>query len=221
MRNPVRSEADAFHIAYGAGALIGASVLLVALVDPLVGVALFVGGLLGACIWEFGTTDPDARQPLREAAEEHRRDVRADRRRVLVVANRTLRSDTLRDELRARGKEGAEIRVVAPIIVSRAHYIVSDVDHEMADARERLAEALEWATAEGLDMSGRVGDPMAAFAAVEDELRLFGPDAVVVSTHPPGQSNWLETGIVERLRGQLDVPVAHVVAAAERTPVPH
>ena len=48
MRNPVRSEADAFHIAYGSAVLIGASVLLGALLTPLVGVALLAGAVAGA-----------------------------------------------------------------------------------------------------------------------------------------------------------------------------
>ena len=221
MRNPVRSETDAFHLVYAAGALIGASVLLVALVDPLVGAALFVGGLFGAACWELGTKDPDRRQPLREAADAGRRDHAPAGQRILVVANRTLRSDSLRDELLALGRSGAEIRIVAPIVVSRANYIASDVDREMRDTRERLVDTLDWASASGIRVTGRIGDPMAAFAAVEDELRLFGADTVIVSTHPPRQSNWLETDIVDRLRAQLDVPVAHIMAAVERTPVPY
>jgi hypothetical protein len=40
---------------------------------------------------------------------------------------------------------------------------------------------------------------------------------VIISTHPPGRSNWLETGIVERLRDELDVPVTHVVVDLEGT----
>ena len=35
MRNPIRGEADAFYIAFGAAALIGVSAALGALVDPL------------------------------------------------------------------------------------------------------------------------------------------------------------------------------------------
>ena len=34
---------------------------------------------------------------------------------------------------------------------------------------------------------------------------------MIISTYPHGESNWLETGIVERLREELDVPVTHVV----------
>jgi hypothetical protein len=217
VRNPVRSEADAFHIAYGSAAVIGASLVLGALVAPLVGVALFAGAVAGAFVWEVATKDPDRRQPLREAIADGRR-AAAPGRRVLVVANRTLASDALRAELSRRAQEGAELRVVAPILASRVHYIASDIDQELRDAGERLRDALAWTRAEGLQATGKVGDPNVALGAIEDELRLSGADEVVISTHPPGQSNWLETGIVERLREELDIPVTHLIVDRDRTP---
>jgi hypothetical protein len=215
VRNPIRSETDAFYVTCGGAALIGASLALGALVDPLVGVALLGGGLLGAFVWEISTKDPDRRRPLREAASEGRR-ASATGQRVLVVANRTLQGEELREVLRRRAARGAELHVVVPILASRVHYIASDVDKELEDARERLAAALAWAQAEGLDASGKVGDPNAALGAIEDELRLFGVDEVIISTHPPGKSNWLETGIVERLREELSIPVTHVIVDVDR-----
>jgi hypothetical protein len=215
VRNPVRSEADAFHIVFGSAAVIAASVVAGALTVPLVGVALFVGAVIGALFWEFRTKDPDRRRPLREAALQGDRFAR-DRQRVLVVANRTLRGAELREELLRRASSGAELRIVAPILCSRVHYIASDIDTELREARARLDEALEWAAAEGLSASGVVGDPNVALGAIEDELRRSGADEVIVSTHPPGQSNWLETGIVERLREELDIPVTHLVVHLDR-----
>ena len=52
------------------------------------------------------------------------------------------------------------------------------------------------------------GDPL---QALEDALRTFPADEIVVSTHPPGRSNWLEQGVVENARMRFDVPVTHVV----------
>jgi hypothetical protein len=217
VRNPVRSEADAFHIAWGGGAVMAASVVLGAFVTPLAGVALFAGAVAGALIWDVATKDPERRRPLREAAARGRATPH-DRPRVLVVANRTLRGESLRAELARRGRAGAELRFVAPILPSRAHYIASDVDAELRDARERLDEALAWAWSQGLDATGKVGDPNVALAAIEDELRLSGADEVLISTHPPGKSNWLETGMLERLREELDIPVTHLVVDLERAP---
>lgn len=211
MRNPIRSETDAFYLALGGSALTGASLALGALVDPIAGGALFAGGVIGACVWEFATQDPDRRRPLREAAEAGRRGADSARRRVLVVANRTLEGEHLAQIVRDRGADGAELHVITPILVSRARYIASDVDRELAEAHERLRAALHWAGENGLDASGKVGDPNVALGAIEDELRLFAADEVIISTLPPGRSNWLETGIVQRLRDELDIPVTHVV----------
>ena len=211
MRNPVRSEADAFHIVVAGGAVVAASAALGALVDPLAGIALFAGAFAGALIWDLLSRDPDRRRPLQEANAAGRQRARGDARQVLVVANRTLASDELRAEIAERARAGAHVHLVAPILCSRVHYIASDIDAELRDARERLDDALAWAREEGLEVTGVVGDPNVALGAIEDELRRSGADEVLISTHPPKQSNWLETGIVSRLREELDVPVTHLV----------
>ena len=215
MRNPVRSETDAFHIAAGSAVVLGVSVALGALLTPWVGIALCVGALAGAFIWEIATTDPDRRRPLREAAAAGRRNATPGRRHVLVVANRTLSSDTLRAELAGRVRDGAEVHVVVPILASRIHYVASDIDAELREANERLDDVLAWARSEGLRVTGRVGDPSIALGAIEDELRMSGADEVILSTLPRGKSNWLETGIVERLREELDIPITHKVVDLE------
>ena len=48
-------------------------------------------------------------------------------------------------------------------------------------------------------------------------LREFPADEIVVSTHPPGRSHWLELGVVENARMRFDVPVTHVVVDLELT----
>jgi GABA permease len=214
MRNPVRSERDAFFIAVGCAVVLGISVALGALITPLVGVALFVGAIAGAFVWEVATTDPDRHHPLREAAAAGDNG-RSGPPRVLVVANRTLVSDTLRAELAGRARDGADVRIVVPILCSRIHYVASDTDGELRQARERLEDALAWARTEGLRVTGRVGDPSVALGAIEDELRQAGADEVVISTLPPGRSNWLETGILDRLRDDLDIPITHAVVDLE------
>jgi hypothetical protein len=219
MRNPIRSGSDAFYIAMGSSALIAAAFALGALVDPLVAVALLIGAIVGALVWEVGTKDPQRRRPLREAASDLIRTEPATDPHVLVVANRTLHDDELRSVLRRRAADGAQFHVVAPILTSRAHYLASDVDKELDQARERLTAALAWARAERVTATGKVGDANAALGAIEDELRLFGVDEVIISTYPPGKSNWLETGIVQRLRDELDIPVTHVVVQPDRAAV--
>jgi hypothetical protein len=221
VRNPVRSETDAFHIAVGSTVVLAVAVALGALVTPLAGVAVCVGAIAGVLAWEIATKDPDRRRPLREAAAAgRRRSGTAGPPIVLVVANRTLVSDALRNEIARRARDGARVHVVVPILASRIHYIASDVDAELREARDRLGATLDWARANDLRVTGRIGDPNAALGAVEDELRVSGADEIVISTLPHGTSNWLETGIVEQLHEDLDIPITHKVvdvAAAHAT----
>ena len=135
-----------------------------------------------------------------------------------MVANRTLHGEALRAELRRRATPGRSSISSRRSSCSRIHYIASDVDTELDEARERLSAALAWAEGEGIAVTGKVGDANAAFGAIEDELRRYGADEVVISSYPPGKSNWLETGIVERLRDELDIPVTHVVVQPDRVP---
>jgi hypothetical protein len=220
VRNPVRSEADAFHIAVGCAVLVAASIVLGALLGVLVGVALLLGTVVGAILWELATKDPDRRRPLREAASEAPARTRTTAQRVLVVANRTLQGVELRAELARRGAAGTEFHIVTPIVCSRIHYIASDVDKELDEARQRLSAALAWARDEGLAATGKIGDPNAALDAIGDELRRHGADEVIISTYPRGKSNWLETGIVTRLRDELEIPVTHVVVEPDRASQP-
>lgn len=214
MRNPIRGERDALVLAFGAAALIAVSLVAGAILDPIAGIAVLVAGAVAAVVWEFSSSDPDRRRPLRDAAAAGRRGApQTARHRVLVIANRTLQGSELGEIM--RDHRDAEFRVVAPIVVSRVHYLASDVDRELAEARERLAAALAWAAEEGLDASGTVGDPFVALGAIEDELRVFAADEVVISTYAPGRSNWLETGIVARLREELEIPVTHVTVDRE------
>ncbi len=214
MRNPIRGERDALVLAFGAAALIAVSLVAGAILDPIAGIAVLVAGAVAAVVWEFSSSDPDRRRPLRDAAAAGRRSApQTARHRVLVIANRTLQGSELGEIMRDHGD--AEFRVVAPIVVSRVHYLASDVDRELAEARERLAAALAWAEEQGFEASGTVGDPFVALGAIEDELRVFAADEVVISTYAPGKSNWLETGIVARLREELEIPVTHVTVDRE------
>ena len=105
MRNPRRSESDAFYLALGGATLTGASIALGALVDPIAGGALFTGGLIGACVWELSTQDPDRRQPLREAAAaRHELTTGAETQREALDEERAL-SGALASELAKAQRE--------------------------------------------------------------------------------------------------------------------
>jgi hypothetical protein len=213
MRIPVKSETDAFRLAFGSAAVIGAAIVVGALAGAVFGVVLLIGVVLGGLAWELVTEDPDRPQPLRDAAQAAPSDGR--RYRVLVIANETVVGRALRDEILQRAPRTPEVRVVCPILPSRAHYIASDIDHELAEARARLDRTLRWAAEHGIDATGQVSQDT-PLTATEDELRRFSADELIVSTHPPARSRWLESGLVERLTEELEIPVHHVVVDLER-----
>jgi hypothetical protein len=133
--------------------------------------------------------------------------------KVLVIANETLAGRQLLDELESR--KPAEILVVAPALNSRLHHLFADVDAARAAAEQRLTASMEALRSRRLEARGAVGDsdPVQAIA---DALAEFPADEIVISTHPPARSNWLERGEVERAKERFDLPISHVVVDLER-----
>jgi hypothetical protein len=213
MRVPVKSEADAFRLTFGFVVIGAVAVVLGALVSPWAGVALLVGVAIGAIGVQLSRRDPD-RQTLRDL---HPADGHPDdgRHRLLVIANQTVAGDELRQEIIERAGHRAVVRVVAPVLPSRAHYVTSDIDGELRDAQTRLDATLTWLRSHELQATGRVGD-LTPRQAIEDELRTFAADELLISTHPAKRSHWLEDGLLQQARDELDIPVAHVVVDLDR-----
>ena len=78
-------------------------------------------------------------------------------------------------------------------------------------AEQRLAIAVEGLARTGIDVTGSVGDADPG-QAIEDALGGFAADEMIVATHPPGTSHWLEKGLLERARREFDGPVTHFVS---------
>jgi hypothetical protein len=108
----------------------------------------------------------------------------------------------------------AEILVVTPALNSPVRHWTSDEDNARAAAQDRLDASLTKLEAAGLHARGQVGDgdPL---QAIEDALRTFGADEIIISTHPEGRSHWLERGVVSSARERFAVPITHVVVDLE------
>jgi GABA permease len=102
------------------------------------------------------------------------------------------------------------VLVVCPALNSPLRHWVSDEDEARAAAQARLDGSLGSMRAAGLDASGEIGDGD-PIQAIEDAVRTFRPDELIISTHPVGRSHWLERGVVEKARERFDLPVTHVV----------
>ena len=134
--------------------------------------------------------------------------------RMLVIANETCPCPALLDEVadRAGQHDDHAVKLVAPALNSRLRHYLSDSDDAVAAARERLETAIRVLRDGGVTAEGDVGDAD-PFVALEDALHDFAADEVLLSTHPPDTSHWLERDLVERAREHADVPVQHFVSA--------
>ena len=135
----------------------------------------------------------------------------APSRRILVIANETVGGDELLALLGTKSIDvDEEVLLVCPALNSRVRTWTSDEDPARADAQSRLDASLSRLEDAGVSARGEIGDgdPL---QALEDALREFPADEIVVSTHPPGRSHWLEQGVVEQARLRYDVPITHVV----------
>src|SRR5262249_57199810 len=102
-----------------------------------------------------------------------------------------------------------------PALSSRLRYWASDEASARVAAQQRLAASLDRLRSLGIDASGEVGDAN-PLQAMEDALRIFGADEIIISTHPEGRSNWLELGVVEHARERFAVPITHVIVDLDR-----
>jgi hypothetical protein len=214
MHNPLRSEADAFRWLLVIGGAVVSAIVLTLLTRPVVGVvwtALLIGFGVG-----FG---------YRSARGSLPRDVEVTKGgdgkfRLLVVANETVQGEALLNEIRDRCRDRrCEVMVVTPALASsRASHWASDIDEAIERARQRMELSLIEIKQLGLKAKGEIGDSDPN-VAIEDALRVFPADEILISTHPPDRSRWLEQGVVDKARERIGLPITHVVVdlAADRT----
>ena len=209
MRNPLRSEAEAFRfllltIAYFALIVIGA------IINTWVGLAVFVVLTLAVVYIAFvrGRDEPPPRIAPTLAHS-------PDERRILVIASETVAGETLHAMIRQKS-EGyrTNVLVVAPAQPSPLQHLASDDDPSRRAALERVDATLARLREAGFSAQGQVGDSD-PLQAIEDALRTFGPDEIIISTHPEGRSHWLERNVVENARERFAVPITHVVVDLE------
>jgi len=153
-------------------------------------------------------------------------DVGGQKRRYLIIANKTLVSPVL--EQLVHGCVAAhpcEFHVLVPQASTPTIYAVDPVgiidlrlDHTTSDyyadarheAEERLDRFREAFARQGVLVTGEVGcsDPLAAARSVVERL-VF--DEIIVSTLPPGVSRWLKMDLVNRVQRAFKLRVTSLI----------
>ena len=211
MQNPFRSEAEAYRFVLVAVAYFGVIVIAATLGGLWPGIVVFILATASVAGWVLFTgrreRPPQVAPPGRHSVDE---------RRILVLANETVGGLRLREVIRekASGYPSSRVHVVAPALNSPVRHWASDEDPARRAAEERLQASLARLREGGIDASGGVGDSE-PLQALEDGLRLFDADEIVISTHPEGRSHWLEKGVVQQARARFAVPITHVVVDLE------
>lgn len=134
-------------------------------------------------------------------------------RRLLVVVTTEIPEGVLRALVHGRAGDDAEMLVVAPASgISRVQWLTNADD----DARS-VAASLAAKTAEDTptdNVEGRVGDTD-PLQAIEDALRTFAADEILVVGHPEDEAGWRESGSAEAAQERFNLPVTHVTVAAD------
>jgi hypothetical protein len=207
--NPLRSEAEAYRfllLSVGYFALIVVAALTI---GPWAGVVVFLALTAAGLVYVVRArrAEPPRTVIARRGAE--------NVHRILVIANETVGGGPLREEIHRRSEDKEEqVLVICPALNSPLKHWASDEDAARAEAQQRLNASLARLRELGIDAKGDIGDAE-PLQAIEDALRLFGADEIIISTHPIGRSHWLEKGIVEGARERFAVPITHVVVDLE------
>jgi nucleotide-binding universal stress UspA family protein len=132
-------------------------------------------------------------------------------KRLLVVPTAPVDDALLRDRLREHAGSDVEVRVVAPASdLSPLQWLASDEDEARGEAAE-IAQKAEKAVQPGAGrVEAEVGDSDPV-QAIEDALREFAADEVIVVTRSGDEANWLEQDAAEEASERFGVPVTQLV----------
>jgi hypothetical protein len=134
-------------------------------------------------------------------------------RRLLVVVTTEVSAAAVKVFVRGSAGEDAEVRVVAPASdISRLDWLTNAEDDARTDASVLADETAE--AAPTADVQARVGDSDPV-KAIEDSLREFAADEVLVIVRPDDEASWLESGSGDEAQARFPLPVRLLTVAED------
>lgn len=132
-------------------------------------------------------------------------------RRLLVVATAPVDEETVRGEVRRHsGDDAAEVRVVAPAAeLSPLQWLANEEDDARMQAERRARQAAAAAEPEAAHVEATVGDPDPV-QAIEDMLRDFPADELIVVTRREDEATFLEKDAGTEALERFGLPVTHL-----------
>jgi hypothetical protein len=138
-------------------------------------------------------------------------------RRYLVIANQTLATHQLRQELLLRAEaEPSLFHFIVPDTAEEdysADWIAQEgaIEPGAVGAENRLKFALASVRAAGASALGALGDPD-PLQAVKLQVQCSNYDEIVVSMLPEKSSRWFLTDLPSRISRSVKVPVTTIIA---------
>jgi hypothetical protein len=99
-----------------------------------------------------------------------------------------------------------QILVVAPSLPARIDWITSDTDRARRHADQRLHTVLGQLEELGVTATGALGsdEPL---EALEDAIRSFAPDHLLIAVRSETQAGWQERGLLEKIQQRFGIPM--------------
>jgi len=126
--------------------------------------------------------------------------------KLLVVASEPIDDDAV--DLILQDDTPEEVRVIAPTLTGSAlRYWMNDTDRAIERSEQIVEESLARLADADVDASAEpVTDDQPAIS-IDDALRVFEPDRVVVVKHNASDEAYREEEIVQQIEESTDVPV--------------
>ena len=142
-------------------------------------------------------------------------------RRYLVIANQTLTSEQLQQELLLRVESSAEECLFHFLVPNTAKQDYSpgwsdaspETLHGAQRACRRLQAVMELVRAAGACALGALGDPD-PMKAVEVQMQCSAYDEIIVSMLPETTSRWFNLDLPSRIARAVPIPVTTITAKA-------
>jgi len=209
MRNPFRTEAEAFRfllVTVGAFAAIAvASLVGGAWVGVPVWAVLTAGAAIFYLVQQRGTREIPTAPPHVGGEGE---------RRILVIVDGAAADESIVGAIEeASIGYRKRVLVVCPARASQVDHWTSAVDGAHAQAQRYLGESLARLRDAGIEAQGEIGDED-PLRAIEDALRTFGADSILIGTPPEGLEDSSVRDVVAGARARFALPITRVVINA-------
>lgn len=127
--------------------------------------------------------------------------------RLLILAGAAVADmEELPSTVRALLDAAGEAFVVTPPLPSRIQWLMNETDRATHKADERLGTILSQLRSAGVETAGAVGDDT-PLTMVEDHVRAFDPDHILVALRSSEHADWQERGLLDAISESFGLPV--------------